>query len=755
MQSTAIQDLGVIDTTPIPAVSSALPATLPSIPPQPTARPSPQPSPQVHNPPTHRSPASSQPPQPTSHSKFVDPAILSFAKSQPQLSVAPSIPGTSALLSKPTPSKVVGSLPLNAPLVVAGGNKPNVTTKDWRAGGPSLLVRDATALPRESRVGVHTEEAPQDAAHAETGSKRKMRRGQKKRNVQSTVEVAPHVHEPPPVMNVEVSRNGNDMSGSMRRGKGWREGPFLQPSPHSLSPAESLGVKKPGPTRRQREEEEEKRQNGWATEEATDIQDLGDFDFEANHKLFDKKQVFEELRQGDTTADEDRLVSHNKAHRPGTYGGKNLHPTENVLSPTVLPKHAGNEPDGSSDADTELNPGNGRSSSRVSLSRSVAPKKQPSRQSSTMMDEKPRALAASLSSDRGLARSITSLSIASGGRKQVPSLATSSPRPDRTLSPQSAISTVRHTGPLSAVARESHFSIVQNFSTCPVLHPVALETLEMETVSRYGLTLNAITESAARSMAEVAMSMFDACEGSRRESRSNPAHGSISSSMTFDRTKVPVIVVLAGNHSTGARAVAAARHLACHKAQVIVSEAQYETAETQDVQMRGQGTILKRMMKAGAAVKRGPWKKALNHIKNLSGPPAVIIDALLAGSTYASLSDAKSGYAPEFQREAREMIEWANRSRAPVLSIACPSGVSGVDGSAPIIEGEPLAVRPDKVLGLGTPMLGLLEAMKNGERWDVSLADTGINLALRAEEAVAFGAQWIVALKFVEADLME
>ena len=76
--------------------------------------------------------------------------------------------------------------------------------------------------------------------------------------------------------------------------------------------------------------------------DTTGIEDMGDFDFEQELKKFDKKQVFDEIRQGDTTADEDRLVSHNRA-RPGTYGGKNLHPTEPVLSPTVQPVYNSHE----------------------------------------------------------------------------------------------------------------------------------------------------------------------------------------------------------------------------------------------------------------------------------------------------------------------------------------------------------------------------------------------------------------------------
>jgi enhancer of mRNA-decapping protein 3 len=550
-------------------------------------------------------------------------------------------------------------------------------------------------------------------------------------------------------MNVEVSRNGNDMDGNVKRGKGWRQTPLLQPSPQTTSPQSKSTMKK---TRREQQEEKEEQRNGWATEDATDIQDLGDFDFEANHKLFDKKQVFDQLRQGDTTADEDRLVSHNKLPRPGTYGGKNLHPTENVLSPQLAPKYNSNELDSTSDADTELNLANGRSSSRHSSSR-VAMKKQPSRQNSAQVEPKPHPLSASMSSDHVMSRAAHSLSGRPG--RTVPSIG-NSPMPDRTHSPHSAISTTKsHATPLLTSQQiEPHLGLSPGLTPCPVLLPTALETLEKETVARYGLTHDAITESAARCIAETAMHILESSTTSRRGSRANTLQRGMSTSgLGIDRSSPPVIVIIAGNHAIGARALAAARHLVCRKTKIIIAEAAYEAPETQDTQTKTQLAILKRMVKAGASIKRGPWRRASGYIKNLPSPPALIIDALLSGATYESLLDSSNAeHAAASQQETREMIGWANRSRAPVLSIACPSGVSGIDGSTTTFEGEPLAVRPDKLLCLAAPMQGILSAMKGGERWEVSLADVGVNIALRSDEAVAFGAQWVVEVRFVEGE---
>ena len=730
-----IADLQVVNSSQPPPPTAAIRNTAPhpAVPYPVAGRP---PAPPPAPPAKALVPAASGPPQ-QQPSTFTDPAILSYGRSPVQTRTNSKPPPEPSTPVKSMLAKAGESLPSNTSPFVGEGGKSSGSQK---ASAPQDAAQQAPSTRQSITVDTQKLDADgkQEAGQGEAKSKKKTRRGIKKK-------VENKDQDPPPVMNAEVSRNGNDMNGSVKRGKGWRQTPLLQPSPQTgSSPQSKSSTKK---TRKQHGQSAEGKENGWATEDATDIQDMGDFDFEANHKLFDKKQVFDELRQGDTTADEDRLVGHNKANRPGTYGGKNLHPTENVLSPKLGPKYHSNELDSSSDTDTQPDFANGRSSSRVSQSR-VPMKKQPSRQNSAAIESKPHPLSASMSS--GMNRSATSLH--SKPSKTVPSL-TTSPMPDRTHSPHSAISANKsHFSSLrTSHTIKPHLVIPPTMSSCPVLLPSALETLEMETVSRYGLTHDAITETAARSIAETAISMFDCTIGSRRGSRANTVRGSVTSSLTMDRTTHPIVVILAGNHAIGARAAAAARHLISRKTKLIVAEAAYESPETQDVHMRTQLAILKRLVKSGAGIKRGLWRKALGHIKNLSAAPTLIIDALLAGSTYDSLLDSSNAqHAVLAQSEAREMIDWANRSRAPVLSIACPSGVSGFDGSATVVEGEPLAVRPDEVLALGAPMQGLLEAMKAGERWDVRVADIGVNIALRSEEAVGFGASWVADVKFVE-----
>jgi enhancer of mRNA-decapping protein 3 len=130
------------------------------------------------------------------------------------------------------------------------------------------------------------------------------------------------------------------------RSKGWRQTPLLEPNP-SFQPFSTLKRKN---GRRNGKVEE----NGWATEDATDVQEMGDFDFEGSLAKFDKKTVFNQIQAEDSIADEDRLVAHNRLPRakPGTAGGKNLHPMENVLD--VPNGRANNDPWKSEAGDSEV-----------------------------------------------------------------------------------------------------------------------------------------------------------------------------------------------------------------------------------------------------------------------------------------------------------------------------------------------------------------------------------------------------------------
>ncbi|KAM3422813.1 hypothetical protein BST61_g295 [Cercospora zeina] len=765
VNSDAIADLQVVDPSAIQPQHAHAHARQP---PPPFAYPQPQPNghaaaPSMHQqlpaasshanriaelPARHASSPAQQMPaaaSPQRHAPaFVDPAILSYDTSSPVQKRRASRPAEMETPIKAMLSKAAANLPSpNSPFIGDVG-KSNVVQKLAAAkqAGP-VQTQPPVPVATKPTIAQALDHSTQDQA-LDNNAKRKSKKGQKPKK---QAPEAPQFVDHPPVMNAEVSRNGNDMDGQVKRGKGWRNTPLLQPSSSSLVPPDQANTKKS--RRKQKLEQQEE----FAQGDTTDIQEMGDFDFESELKKFDKKHVFDQIRHVDTTREGDRLVSHNKA-RPGTHGGKNLHPTENVLPTKPEAKYNSAELDSSSDADTELGSGlaNGRSSSKHSVSRTGLPMNRPSRQNSSHIDPQARAsphpLAASVSSDRIRDRSAASF-VHKG--KQAASLATSSPRPDRANSPLSSISMTKLSLQEPPKPIEPHFAIPPH-SVCPTLLPVALDNLELATVSTYRLSHEVVSENAARSIAESALSLSEHHSGPRRPSRTNTLRGSMTASIASNSSTESTVVILAGNHGIGARALAAARHLLGRNLKVIAVEAAFESAATEHPPVRTQRDVLRKLTLAGAKLKRGAWHKCQRAIKNLTGPPVVIIDALLAGATYESLEDPNAEFSARIQQETREMVEWANRSRAPVLSVGCPSGTSGVDGVSTIVEGEPLAVRPDRVLALGLPMSGLLKAMENGEQWNVHLADIGINIGLKRDDQVVFGEAWTVDLKYVDGE---
>ncbi|KAL9078588.1 MAG: hypothetical protein Q9157_002509, partial [Trypethelium eluteriae] len=322
------------------------------------------------------------PAQPPSRQSFVDPAILSFTKkpdafsglgiSQATTGASEVAHETPATPVKPFPSTTSGrSPPVESPFVgvpkqrqaanetprkkshvtatltepfnelrpPAESDSPDDT--DYAAGKGNKGRRDSAATAK-----------PNENIQQDGKDKRKKRgvRGSKKKNKPAQITAIQDRTFDNPETSPEAFRKqkGRAQGKNMVNPKtGWRATPILEESPrvpgliggNVAREAASASKQK---NKRQKAMEKEAVRNGWATEDATDIQELGDFDFEGNLSRFDKRSVFNQIRNEDTTADEDRLVSHNRLPqaKPGTNGGKNLHPTENVLDQTKPANHS-------------------------------------------------------------------------------------------------------------------------------------------------------------------------------------------------------------------------------------------------------------------------------------------------------------------------------------------------------------------------------------------------------------------------------
>jgi NAD(P)H-hydrate epimerase len=151
------------------------------------------------------------------------------------------------------------------------------------------------------------------------------------------------------------------------------------------------------------------------------------------------------------------------------------------------------------------------------------------------------------------------------------------------------------------------------------------------------------------------------------------------------------VTVLAGGGGNGGGGLVAARHLANRGVAVAVTLASSEN-DLAPVTLH-QLDVLRRM---GASIASDPTEAAL------------VIDALIG----YSLRGNPAG-------RAAELIEWANRQPAPVLSLDAPSGLDVTTGSA----GRP-CVMATATLTLALPKTGLLVAPEQVGR--LFLADISV-----------------------------
>ncbi len=444
--------------------------------------------------------------------------------------------------------------------------------------------------------------------------------------------------------------------------------------------------------------------NGWATEEATDIQEMPEFDFIGNLSKFDKRTVFDQIRNEDTTADEDRLVSFNRIARPGTHGGKNLHPTENVLE-RKLRSTTNTSSEDASDFDSGRN--SKRAMSRTSLRRA------PTRQGSGAQGD------IDMMSSGLATRGNRSLM----NRQYASSHATGSPKPGRIATPPDSPNDSGSRGCLR---------LVSNNRRCHAITPGGMLAVEEIAEVEFGLTEDLIAENSGRGIAEVALTAIN--PGGRRLARDNPNAN-------------PVIVVLAGNHRGGARAIAAARHLQQRGPKVMVALLGFERPSDWDKDVRRQVDLFRKL--------NGPvraWQDTADALKRLQAPPELIIDALLGrNKEFEALAD-------EDRRAVLSIVGWANKSHAAVLAVETPSGVAGSTGEVSILEGEPLEVRAKYIVCLGAPRTGLLKALQGGAgrdpAWLIWVVDIGVNKPWRnagisGGKGVKFGEHWVVQARFV------
>jgi enhancer of mRNA-decapping protein 3 len=444
-------------------------------------------------------------------------------------------------------------------------------------------------------------------------------------------------------------------------GNGWRQSPILKEAKpaNGKTPGkmqEPRGRKKKLKRKKPTKNEEP---TGWATEDATDIQELGDFDFEGSLAKFDKSTVFEQFRREDLVPPEERLVGHNKA-RPGTFGGKNLHPSENVLE--TKPSHPKLEPRRTTSFQAEVSSESSDSSTQHALRTS-------SRVSTRLRHRKPTRTPTSGSLAKERSNTGTSSKLeAPFHTKQIQTASSTSNDPR--ITPSETPDTV---GPSNGRLDYAQFFSDEQGRACPTITPGVMSALEDIASTELSLRPNTINENAGRNLAEVIISELL----SRNEKLAER-----------DLELRPLTAIfLVGNHRVGARALVASRHLRDRGINSVCCVLGLDRPGHQlDPEVNRQLSTIRAPDGVVASKQEtvvANWREVQKYLVQTEDQGEfadVWVDALLAPR------HSFDTMVPEEQTAVREMVAWANTcpetlgSRL-IFSIDVPCGINASTGS--------------------------------------------------------------------------
>ncbi|QPC78868.1 hypothetical protein HYE68_009620 [Fusarium pseudograminearum] len=448
--------------------------------------------------------------------------------------------------------------------------------------------------------------------------------------------------------------------------------------------------------------------NGWASEDVTE--EMGDFDFENNLAKFDKATIFDQMRREDQVDDASRLVAHNRKPKPGTAGGKNLHYTENVLDlPPTAKKDAYSW---NSEADDGLNGAerlSGRDVRSSQSNRRADSKSGPSRRSQSRK-------ASAVATSGGLP-----LTRVNSGQGHPPGL-----------------------------------YLVPSHKRLETVSALQMLNLENIAANEVGLTEQLMAENGGRGIAEVT---FTALTDPAIKVRFGLAGANPSSSATLSS---PAVVILAGNNKSGMRAIAAARHLRNKNVNMLVCLVGIEREKDLLEDLRQQIQLYRAF--GGKILSKVDLFEHLRKASSSGSPVSValIVDALL-GLTI-SFEELRTGD----QAAVYELMEWANRNEAFVLSVDVPTGIDPTSGKVAVIDGSRLFVKPRYVVAMGAPKRGLLEAVTppdeddpqnmnntaHDDEWRLFIADIGLGSAVwrkagtKIRRGIDFDEKWVLEMKY-------
>lgn len=737
---------------PFPAYQNNLQSPMTSTPTQypPTAHPYQQQQQHAIPPPTTHAPyppASQHMLTPTTvqipKPAFVDPAILSMGKApvRPSPGPASAANNVSSAVASPSTAQQPFSASTTGPISKGSNGVTQSPIPTIMVGNTSNQGTPSKSGLAESMEGLglraELADAPVDATAAsgrdvtedqdnQSSQKKNRRRDRKAKKTMND-----HV-------DVEASPARGTRPG--KKGKGWRETPMLEDTA-SFQPYKAL-------------RRTQANQDGWASEDVTDVQEMGEFDFEGSLRKFDKRTIFDEMKEKDQIEESDRLVSHNLARpkpKPGTAGGKNLHYTENVLDiPTSIEKPNKAPPDDfwKSEADDGARNGSEKLSGR----------ELGSRQSSRRGEGKPAA------GRRSQSRKASAANVG-----QVPgrtNSGVSAQKPARRRR-RAKYADTREKLPTSAPS-SAGFIVPPSNRRVEVLSPLQMLNLENIAQNDLGLTEDMMTENAARGMAEVALHTL-----------TDPAIRVRLAAADGNSPEVPAtIVILAGNNKSGYRSIAAARHLRNKGVNVILCVVGIERERELSVDMIKQLRLFKNF--GGKVCNKTELfefvRKASMPVISMDAPRSVLPQAPPMAVTL--IIDALLGHVTPFedlrasdQATVYELIEWTNRNEAFVLAVDVPTGIDHTTGQPTIQDGHRLYIRPRYVVSIGAPKKGLFEAIAAGAvddddtvtgrvsddavlDWNLFLIDVGFGAAVwkragtKMRRGIDFGHKWALQIQY-------
>lgn len=267
----------------------------------------------------------------------------------------------------------------------------------------------------------------------------------------------------------------------------------------------------------------------------------------------------------------------------------------------------------------------------------------------------------------------------------------------------------------------AHF--IANNRQCPSASPLQLVGL-YRSLNKYGLSNEAINESAGRGIAQIAIQIL----------------GGITRFTVTNHNAGPLTIILIGNNISGIQAMVAGRMLASRGVHVVglLLKGLADSTDSTDSSFMNQCKALE----ASGGKLVHDHSQMITEISKFNTPAELVIDGLQG---YEVSIDDFWGQ----EDQIKLIINWANSLRAKIISIDMPSGVDASTGKVSSLG----CLNSKFILSCGLPLTGLLNDANMIETTSYYLIDVGFpkivfkSPSFRKFQQIWFGSEWVIELK--------